>query len=98
MSGGSFNYLCWKDSEQLFDYDGIEDLEQMADELLELGYKDAAMETYDLLRIIKQSKVRVQVIQDRLKPVFKAVEWLHSGDSGMESVKDAIDEYREEGN
>lgn len=96
MSGGSFDYLCWKRDNELFELSTIENLERMVDTLEELGYDDVAKETYELVRIIKQSRVRANTIRDRLSGVFKAVEWFKSYDHGIDQVEKAVKEYREE--
>src|SRR3990167_4985840 len=86
MSGGSFNYLYakyWPDIAN--ECDG--ELRNMADELAALGYaEDAAAETEELILIMRQAAVRVRTRQDRLKAVWKAVEWWKSSDSGEEAI------------
>ena len=94
MSGGSFDYLCYKDAEQLFERGQL--LEEMVTELTDMGFIDAAKETFALKTLIDQTKVRMEVYLDRLRPVWKAVEWYCSGDSGMEAVEEAIRKYRGE--
>lgn len=96
MSGGSYNYLCFKDGEELFEYGRLHDLENMASRLIELGYEDAAKEVLHMKYTIQQSLVRVQVMKDRLEDVMKAVEWNDSGDSGIDRVEEAIKKYRNE--
>ncbi len=95
MSGGSHNYLCFKDDADLFGYGVTEDLEHMATRLIELGHEDAAKETLDLKHIIQQAKAKSQVIKDRLAILWKAVEWYDSADSGIEAVEEAIETYRQ---
>ena len=94
MSGGSFNYLCYKDEDELFNHQF--DLDQMATELIELGFLDAAKETLATLAIIKQALTRVRVAKQRLDEVWKAVEWYRSGDCSEKDVQAAIAEYRGE--
>lgn len=94
MSGGSYNYLCHADAEKLTEKTG--DLQSMADRLAGLGYaEDAAKETQQLLLIVRQYENRANAIIDRLSKVWRAVEWWDSSDSGEDSVKNALDEYRE---
>lgn len=93
MSGGSFDYLCHREVDELFQ---CERLEPMITELIDMGYKDAAKETMALKLLVDQTKVRMEVYLDRLRPVWKAVEWYCSGDSGMEAVEEAIRKYRGE--
>ena len=94
MSGGSFNYLCHKDVDELIN--NLETLEEMATRLIELGHTDAAKETFQVAQILRQSLVRVDVIKERLNGVWRAVEWYDSEDVGIDSVNKAIAEYRGE--
>ena len=96
MSGGSYKYMCFKSDDELFSYEYIQELEKMVDRLTESGYEDVAREAEELLLTIKQSKVRCNTMHDRLSDVFKAVEWLDSGDYGMQTFEESIKEYRGE--
>ena len=96
MSGGSYDYLCFKDAPELCDghYQSI--LESMSQRLAGLGYaEDAARETEELLLIIRQSMVRIQVRAQRLSEVWRAVEWWDSCDSGEDGLKESLARYRE---
>lgn len=94
MSGGSYNYLLNKTAEELTT--SVDDLERMTARLTGLGYADdAAEETYELILLIRQYRVRAQKIAERLHDVWHAVEWWDSYDSGEDGVKEAIKEYRE---
>jgi hypothetical protein len=94
MSGGSYNYLCR--AQDLEDINGKRaTLREMADRLAGLGYaQDAAAETEELLVLLQQWEVRAQVRIKRLSEVWKAVEWLDSGDYGEGEVREALAEYR----
>lgn len=96
MSGGSHNFLCFKDEDNLFNYGVLNDMEIMASRLIELGYKDAAKETLHLKHTIQQALVRTQAMKDRLEDVWKSVEWYDSSDSGIDEVEKAIKQYRKE--
>ena len=93
MSGGSYNYLCYKDSYEIHNY--RQELNEMRDRLTELGYLDAAKETESVTLMLDAFEVRLQARIDRLKDVWKAVEWCDSGDSGKDSVKIEVEKYRE---
>ncbi len=93
MSGGSYNYLCYKEINDLI-YDKS-DLRNMVDRLIELGYKDVAKETESLILTIDSFEVRASARIDRLKDVWHSVEWYDSGDSGKESIEKSVNEYRE---
>ena len=96
MSGGSFNYLCFKDNEDLFDQTNLNEMDNMASRLVELGFEDAAKETLNLKYTIQQSLIRSQVMKERLEGVWKAVEWYDSSDSSLENVEQEIKKYRKE--
>jgi hypothetical protein len=94
MSGGSYGYLCdtWE-LEQLTRRQGS--LEAMAARLAGLGYaKDAAAETLELLLALRQFEINAMVRIDRLKGVWKAVEWWDSNDYSEDQVREALEEYR----
>jgi hypothetical protein len=93
MSGGSYDYLCHKDAGEMFEME--HQLQRMADTLAETGYaEDAAKETMGLLLEVRSCKVRLDARIQRLTQIWRAVEWWHSGDTGEEGVKLAIEEYR----
>lgn len=94
MSGGSYDYLCFKDTDDLFNF--RHQLHNMRDRLTDMGYMDAAKETESILLILDQVEVRLQARLDRLSPIWHAVEWYDSNDWGKESVEEAIKKYREE--
>jgi hypothetical protein len=67
----------------------------MCDALAALGYaKDAAVESRALAARLNQIEVEVEVAMERLRPVWKAMEWWRSCDSGEEQFKAALAEYR----
>lgn len=93
MSGGSYDYLCFKDPGELIE--DASELARMQDRLAGLGYaKDAAVETAHLLARIRQFSILVEVASERLQEVWKAVEWWDSCDYSEEQVKEALVEYR----
>lgn len=92
MSGGSYDYLCFKEFDELI-YN-LHLLEKMATRLIELGCKDAAKETLQVKYIIEQSQVRIETHQERLRELWKAVEWHDSGDSAYDRVEKAYKDYQ----
>lgn len=95
MSGGYYEYLYSKDIENLMKME--EQLQQMADDLAMLGYaSDAAKETEDFLLTIRAFRNRMTTRLDRLWPVWKAMEWWKSYDSGEDAVQKSLREYRGE--
>lgn len=94
MSGGSYDYLCYKEADDIIN--STNELQQMADRLAGLGYADdAAKETQQLLLTIRQYKNRINSSIQRLQGVWHAIEWWDSCDSGEDGVKDALKNYRE---
>lgn len=96
MSGGSYDYLF-----QAFDLDDLlkkqYQLSEMADRLASFGYaRDASLETHELLIILRQFEARTAVRLARLARVWKAVEWLDSGDGSEDAVREALASYRGE--
>jgi len=94
MSGGSYDYLCYKDGMEINSH--REQLAQMRDRLTELGYKDAAKETESVILLLEAFEVRLKARLERLQKVWQAVEWCDSGDCGKEDVEEAINNYRGE--
>jgi len=94
MSGGSYNYLCHASADEMMNK--VSDLQDMADRLAGLSYaSDAARETQELLLIVRQFENRIEASTNRLHDVWRAVEWWDSCDSSEDSVKAALDAYRE---
>jgi len=94
MSGGSYNYLYCKEVDQLMQGDGRNELDNMRDRLIELGYEDVAKDIETFIVILNNARTRLETRIEMLSDIFRAVEWLDSGDSGKEEVKDAIEKYR----
>lgn len=97
MGGGAYNYLV-----NAMDLEDLctkrNDLRDMADRLAGLGYaKDAALETEELLVMLRQWEVRAEVRLRRLRDVWHAVEWMDSRDCSEDKVHVALAEYRGEG-
>lgn len=95
MSGGSYDYLCWKEAGEILECEAT--IQQMADRLARLGYaNDAAKETQLLLLEIRQAKNRLNVSIERLQNVWQAIEWWDSGDSSEKELQKALAFYRKE--
>jgi len=92
MCGGSYEYLCYKDPDDLIHR--IDLIDNMKNRLIELGYLDAAKETESIKLIINQFTVNMGARLDRLSEIWRAVEWMDSGDSGIERVEEEIKKYR----
>lgn len=93
MSGGSLNYLYLK--EDIGELQGaVSDMEEVESFMLEKGNADIAMDIRRLIEYIKTATNRIECLAEKLSPIFKAVEWFQSADSGMDSVDNAVNEYR----
>jgi hypothetical protein len=93
MSGGSYQYLCNADVDELLNKEEI--VQEMADRLAGLGYaKDAARETQVILLTLRQFSNRIEAMRERLSGVWEAVEWWDSNDRGEEGLKKALEVYR----
>ena len=94
MSGGSHNYLYNKDEHDLFDWGAVTDLDNMATSMIKHGAIDIAKDTLRLKNYIEQALTRVEVMQESLSEVFKAVEWCDSADTGKETLQKNFEKYR----
>lgn len=94
MSGGSFDYLYCKETEELFSETVISDLSGMEDVLLKANHTDVAKDIRRLIEYIKSARNRVEVLKENLKPVLKAVEWCESCDIGADGLAKAVERYR----
>lgn len=94
MSGGSWNYLCYKDIDELMNGSSTELLQDMVDRLNSAGFEDVAQDTQGLVEYIKSARIRIETLFGTLSPVFKAVEWFDSGDWGEETLNNEVLKYR----
>lgn len=92
MSGGAFNYLCYKEIEEIFNHTG--DLEDMRESLIKYGYEDIAKDTQRLIEYIKSAKCTIGTLKEMLEPVFHAVEWYESADYGKDTMIEILEKYR----
>ena len=92
MSGGSFDYLCFKDVSELFQRVG--QVESMAKAIGEYPDGEAAsIDAHEVVAIMKTALRRLEARRRRLEPVWMAVEWHHSCDYGPERVAEALRVY-----
>lgn len=94
--GGSYGYP-WAET----DLSGLlakrSHLHEMRDRLAGLGYaKDAALETEELILLMRQCEVRVEARLNRLTEVWRAVERWDSDDTDEVPVVQALAAYRDE--
>jgi len=93
MSGGSYNYLCFADPSDLLQKHS-QDLREMVEGLSAAGADDAARETETIIVILDHFRNRMQARVDRVSPVWKALEWWHSGDWSEKQFRETLAEYR----
>ena len=91
MSGGSYDYLCFK-ADDLSGHRGT--VEAMAQRLEGLPYASAAAaDTRRILTLLDDA----QALAERLADAWHAIEWWDSGDSSEQGAREALAAYREIG-
>lgn len=95
MSGGCYDYLYCKETEELFSK--ALDIEDMAEILEKLNCLDVARDMRRLSEYIRSAYNRVDVLSERLRPIMKAVEWYEDHDIDEKSLKAKVEEYRNGG-
>lgn len=91
MSGGSYNYLCFKDADDILGR--IQDLRDMANRLDGLC-PEAAAETRAIFDGPRSLYAELEKRIERLGPLWKAVEWRDSSDWGQDQLDQAIADFR----
>lgn len=88
MSGGSFNYACYKvDDDEIFR--AMADVRDIESYLRTIGKHDAADEVLVFIKEVETHQRRLAVIGNRISPLLKATEWERSGDWGVEPIDNA---------
>lgn len=94
MSGGSYDYLCFAELEDLFNRKGH--LSNMTDRLMELGYPQLALENMEFALDLRRFKLNFGTRQKRLREIWHTIEWLDSGDYGVDTARKHLDKLLEE--
>lgn len=94
MSGGSYNYLCFSNTENISSK--IDDLRNMVDRIEKLGYPRIAEDTDKTIALITDFEEKLQNSIDKLHKVWHAVEWLDSGDYSYDQAIKELEAYRTE--
>jgi hypothetical protein len=97
MRGGSHNYLCFRQTHELLEYGRIDDMEEMEQTLIEMGYTDIAKDVRRLIEYCKSAEIRIGVLFEQLEGVFHDIEWYHSADIGEETLIKRLEQYRKGG-
>ena len=95
MSGGSHEYLCYTETNDLLLPSKIENMEKMEQYLLKIGYADIAKDIRRLIEYCLSAENRIGVLFEQLEKVFHDIEWNHSGDIGDERLIETLEKYRE---
>lgn len=88
MSGGSFNYACFKVEDSDI-FSGMGDYRDIENYLRDIGKHDAADEVLVFIKEVETHQRRLAVIGKRIAPVLKATEWERSSDWGEEAIDSA---------
>lgn len=85
MSGGSFNYACFKveDSDV---FNALSDVRNIESYLRSIGKHDAADEVLRFLNEVETHQRRLVIIGQRIAPLLQAAEWTCSGNSGADYI------------
>lgn len=94
MSGGSLGYVCYCQTNELFNRIG--DLEEAEAYLLSNGYNDIAKDVRRLIEYLFSAENRISVLHEQLSNVLHAIEWHISADYGEDTAKKVLEEYRNE--
>lgn len=87
MSGGSFDYLCYAEGDQLSGR--LADIEMMARRLKEMGHAEAARDT----QAVWEGLCSAIDGAARLRDVWHAMEWVDSRDWGPHHLEAVAAEY-----
>ena len=91
MSGGSHNYLCWKDSREILNYQS--EIQQMHDFLAQDGYDIEARYTLEILHLARLYESKMSFMLEKIGEVWRGVEWICSGDGA--DLKKLSEKFRE---
>ena len=64
------------------------------DKALELGFEDVVSEVFAIQKQIDSFEFKINKKLKDISDIFRAVEWMDSGDSNFESVKKAVEIWR----
>jgi hypothetical protein len=89
MSGGHYNYACFKTDEPSEALSALEDFKEMERDLRQIGKHDAADEVYDYVLELETCQRHLRRRGKRIYELLRAVEWSFSGDTGPEHIDEA---------
>ena len=92
MSGGSHNYLCYAEMPDIIGRTA--DMEEMEQDLIELGYTDIAKDMRRLIEYCKSAENRISILFEQLNGVIHDIEWFESGDISESTLIESLENYR----
>jgi len=103
MSGGSYNYLCYKDAYDILEQSSADnDLLNMIDALAEHPLGEQAMVSTVGVRVellaIRERVAALHQKMQTLSQVWKAIEWQASADWGAGEVESTLQAFNKENN
>lgn len=100
MSGGSFNLLCYKDADEFIFESNIELIKQITTVLGEYDNIDEILKLTNLIfnniDTLRTDLTTLGENLDKIRPVWRAIEWCVSGDVGKDNVIYNIDKFNRE--
>ena len=100
MSGGSYNYICYKDWDDVLRAEA--QVDQMIIRLIQLEkqeYPNAGQIAHDTKRAFDDMRFALKEFKNQLhylQPMWKVVEWRDSGDIGDDDLRDGLEQYEKE--
>lgn len=91
MSGGSFNYVCFKLDNESEIFKALPDLHDMESYLRNTGKQEAADEILSAILKLETAQRRALMIGKHIKDLAYAVEWWVSGDWDDTGIQTALD-------
>lgn len=85
MSGGSFNYACFKVEDSGI-FAALQDVRDIEAYLRAYSKHDAADEVLLFIKEVETHQRRLSILGARISGILKATEWAASGDSGLDEI------------
>lgn len=79
MSGGSWDYLCYCEPDEL--QRRTHDLEKMGQRLVKDGHKEIGERFFEMVELLKIWEAKKEVFMETYGDVMRGIEWTDSGDS-----------------
>lgn len=95
MSGGAYNYLCFKDPAEIAAAHEV--FREMANRLAEICPDSSAARDTTAMAVRLETLIHdINELGCRAREVWRAVEWRASGDYGDDQVREAVAAYADE--